>query len=62
MESKLKYDELKISLVTCFSTTMWIHLQNGDDGLKQFLNFFSERTSRFIIEPQLFKVKMIYYY
>ncbi|PSN41831.1 putative RNA methyltransferase [Blattella germanica] len=41
--------------VFCFSVTMWIHLNHGDEGLKQFLKNVSLRTNMLIIEPQPWK-------
>ncbi|GMF22623.1 unnamed protein product [Phytophthora fragariaefolia] len=45
----------KFDLITCFSVTMWIHLNNGDDGLWKFLETVSDMTEYLIIEPQTWK-------
>lgn len=42
-------------LVTCFSVTMWIHLNHGDDGLWKFLDRVSDMTEHLIVEPQPWK-------
>lgn len=46
----------KMSLVTVFSTTMWIHINHGDDGLQLFLQeayqFCLPTTGVMLIEPQ----------
>lgn len=47
--------ERKFDLITCFSVTMWIHLNNGDDGLWKFLETVSDMTEHLIIEPQTWK-------
>jgi len=40
-------------LTTIFSTTMWIHVHSGDDGLKSFLERACLCTKRYLlIEPQ----------
>ncbi|KAL7540510.1 hypothetical protein ACHAWF_006696 [Thalassiosira exigua] len=40
-------------LTTIFSTTMWIHVHAGDDGLREFLQRACRWTERYIlIEPQ----------
>ena len=40
-------------LTTIFSTTMWIHVHGGDDGLKSFLERACDWTSKFLlVEPQ----------
>lgn len=31
----------KFNITFCFSITMWIHLNHGDDGLKNFLKYIS---------------------
>ena len=45
----------KFDLITCFSVTMWIHLNHGDEGLFQFLSRLSEMAEHLIIEPQPWK-------
>lgn len=42
-------------LVTCFSVTMWIHLNKGDDGLWTFLDRVSSMATHLILEPQPWK-------
>lgn len=43
-------------VVCCFSTTMWVHLNHGDEGLQHFLNkLCNSCTSILIIEPQKWK-------
>ena len=40
-------------LTTIFSTTMWIHVHGGDDGLREFLERACGWTRRYwLIEPQ----------
>ncbi|KAJ8952491.1 hypothetical protein NQ318_003287 [Aromia moschata] len=43
------------NVVFCFSITMWIHLNNGDLGLKTFLKEVSSISEILIIEPQPWK-------
>ena len=45
----------QFSLVTCFSVSMWIHLHQGDDGLREWLRYVSSITDAIIIEPQPWK-------
>ena len=41
------------SLITIFSTTMWIHIHAGDDGLREFLERACGWTKKYLlIEPQ----------
>lgn len=42
-------------VIFCFSTSMWIHLNYGDSGLKTFLKFICEKTKMIVIEPQPWK-------
>ena len=44
--------ETKFDLISIFSTTMWIHIHSGDDGLKEFLKRTCEMTNAILIEPQ----------
>lgn len=39
-------------VVFCFSITMWIHINHGDDVLKQFLFYVSNQTDMLVVEPQ----------
>nr|XP_021184033.2 probable RNA methyltransferase CG11342 [Helicoverpa armigera] len=39
----------------CFSVTMWIHLNNGDEGLLEFLKLIKSFSTTIVIEPQPWK-------
>lgn len=39
----------------CFSVSMWIHLNNGDNGLREFLEHIKTISKSIIIEPQPWK-------
>lgn len=46
-------DQQLFDLTTIFSTTMWIHVHAGDEGLRRFLERACNATSRFLlVEPQ----------
>lgn len=47
--------KLKFDVVFCFSVTMWIHLNNGDEGLMEFLRYIKDISQAIIIEPQPWK-------
>lgn len=49
------YDKKRFDVVCCFSITMWIHLNNGDNGLKLFLESVANLSEILIIEPQPWK-------
>lgn len=56
IENYLKrFDKEKFNVIFCFSITMWIHLNHGDEGLVKFLEDICERTELVVIEPQLWK-------
>jgi hypothetical protein len=40
----------RFSCIFCFSMTMWIHLNHGDDGLKQFLKYDNNIFPAFVGE------------
>ena len=42
----------RFDLISIFSTTMWIHIHHGDDGLKSLLQLICESCYYLIIEPQ----------
>ncbi|CAH1996445.1 unnamed protein product [Acanthoscelides obtectus] len=46
---------VQFDAVFCFSTTMWIHLNHGDIGLKVFLSYISKLGKLLVIEPQPWK-------
>ncbi|XP_077283161.1 putative RNA methyltransferase CG11342 [Arctopsyche grandis] len=45
----------RFDIVFCFSITMWIHLNHGDDGLKRFLKSLCDICEMIVIEPQPWK-------
>lgn len=47
--------QARFTLVTCFSVLMWIHINHGDDGLKQFLQYLSDSTDHLLVELQKWK-------
>lgn len=49
------YAKTQFDVVCCFSITMWIHLNNGDDGLMRFLELVAQISEILIIEPQPWK-------
>ena len=40
------------NLTSVFSTTMWIHIHHGDDGLMDFLQRVCRQTELLLVEPQ----------
>lgn len=50
-----KFDRKKFDVAFCFSITMWIHLNHGDEGLIDFLEVICSRSSMIVIEPQPWK-------
>ncbi|XP_063529242.1 probable RNA methyltransferase CG11342 [Cydia strobilella] len=49
------YRKKRFDVTFCFSVTMWIHLNNGDDGLLDFINYIKKISRSIIIEPQPWK-------
>ncbi|KAK5646230.1 hypothetical protein RI129_004694 [Pyrocoelia pectoralis] len=45
----------KFSACFCFSITMWIHLNYGDEGLKTFLKEICKDSVTVVVEPQPWK-------
>lgn len=45
----------KFNVIFCFSITMWIHLNNGDDGVRTFLKDVCNIGEIIIVEPQTWK-------
>lgn len=44
-----------IDLITCFSTTMWIHVHVGDEKFREFLSFIAKFSIQLLLEPQPWK-------
>ncbi|XP_019614200.1 PREDICTED: pre-miRNA 5'-monophosphate methyltransferase-like [Branchiostoma belcheri] len=44
-----RFSRTKFDVTFCFSVTMWIHLQNGDSGLRDFLRSVSSNTWNFTL-------------
>ncbi|CAG0885512.1 unnamed protein product, partial [Darwinula stevensoni] len=49
------FDHTCFDLTLCFSVTMWVHLNHGDEGLSQFLSNVAEVSEHVLIEPQPWK-------
>jgi len=49
------HSSIKFSFVFVNSITMWIHLNCGDDGLRNFLQYISSIAEYILIEPQDWK-------
>ncbi|XP_024885439.1 probable RNA methyltransferase CG11342 [Temnothorax curvispinosus] len=45
-------NKTRFDVVFCFSITMWIHLNHGDDGLEEFLRRACELAEMIVVEPQ----------
>ena len=45
----------RFDAVFCFSTTMWIHLNHGDNGLRTLLSCLANWADNVIVEPQPWK-------
>lgn len=50
-----RYEKSRFDVIFCFSVTMWIHLNHGDDGLVNFLRKACSITDMIVIEPQPWK-------
>lgn len=50
-----KHERQCFDFTFCFSVTMWIHLNNGDEGLLDFLKYIQSISTSLIIEPQSWK-------
>lgn len=50
-----RFERSRFDVVFCFSITMWIHLNHGDEGLVQFLRKACSFAEMIVIEPQLWK-------
>lgn len=48
-------DDNTSQIIFCFSVTLWIHINYGDDGLKTFLKQLANSCNYLIIEPQPWK-------
>lgn len=55
IQSHLSHGDGRFDVTFCFSITMWIHLNHGDDGLNKFLKEISELSEMLVIEPQPWK-------
>ena len=45
----------KFDVIFCFSVTMWIHLNHGDEGLRDFIKLLASLSHFVILEPQPWK-------
>lgn len=50
-----KFSANRFDVVSCMSITMWIHLNNGDEGLLRFLDTVNRLSVTLVIEPQPWK-------
>jgi len=45
----------RFDIIFCFSVSMWIHLNYGDEGLKLFLRTVKKWCNNLVLEPQPWK-------
>ncbi|XP_045511403.1 probable RNA methyltransferase CG11342 [Colias croceus] len=50
-----KYNKHSFDVTFCFSVTMWIHINNGDDKFLEFLKYIKLISKSIVIEPQPWK-------
>lgn len=50
-----KHEQRQFDFVFAFSVSMWIHLNNGDQGLQDFLKYVCRIGKNIVIEPQPWK-------
>ncbi|NWI91109.1 BN3D2 methyltransferase, partial [Pitta sordida] len=50
-----RFGRSRFDLGFCMSVTMWIHLNHGDSGLREFLAFLASSCSFLLLEPQPWK-------
>ena len=50
-----RFEKSRFDVVFCFSVTMWIHLNHGDEGLVKFLRKACSIADMIVIEPQVWK-------
>ena len=50
-----KWGKLNFDLIFCFSTTLWIHINYGDDVLLNTIKYLCGMTNNLVIEPQAWK-------
>ena len=49
-------DKKKFDVVFCFSVTMWVHLNHGDEGMEALFRSLGQWCSRYLVlEPQPWK-------
>ncbi|GAB6028341.1 methylphosphate capping enzyme [Chamberlinius hualienensis] len=54
-EYLVKFNRKQFDVGFCFAVTMWIHLNEGDEGLRNFLFKITSMVQYLIIEPQPWK-------
>lgn len=50
-----KFNKKSFDITFCFSVTMWIHINNGDEKFIEFISFLKSSSNCIIIEPQPWK-------
>jgi len=54
-----RHNRLKFDVIFCFSVSMWIHLNHGDEGLSRFFQNVQKYCDQlFLFEPQPWKCYM----
>lgn len=50
-----QFNRIRFDAIFSLSLTMWLHINNGDDGLNAFLNKISNLGNLLVVEPQPWK-------